>query len=327
MAKLWQRSDMLGGPYLIATAAETGEKFIQVGAETAYKVPGFPHCMSKSEMEAHHLDRYRHDYLTQRGAFPFDSVVIGNDPPDFVVTGPDGEWGLDCVVFADSSRRRAAAMMRRFRRSLQQSVGSRNFTGIQGCQLAVRFSDSMDALPPKVSDQDAVIESLLDAMATCRYDREAWAQLNAEIADDPDRLLRHWPDLGDQVSLPNGAGFYANVICSESESHLLPSGLGFEIALDMHTCDLVSELLVRLTKLVTDHDKPCNQQLLITAGGPDKDACCYPEEETTARFLLEENPDFQPGGKGLEVKHLRQIAIHSWSSQTIVDLPLTTIGQ
>lgn len=95
VAKLWQRSDMLGGPYLIATAAETGEKFIQVGAETAYKVPGFPHCMSKSEMEAHHLDRYRHDYLTQRGAFPFDSVVIGNDPPDFVVTGPDGEWGLD----------------------------------------------------------------------------------------------------------------------------------------------------------------------------------------------------------------------------------------
>ncbi len=303
--------------------AGIGEKFIQLGADTGRVVPGLPTPMSQQDIEHLHLYRYRDDYVGQRGTLPFQSARPGSNPPDFVITGENGDtWALDCAVFADPSRRMAADMMRIFREKLRLSAGKRDFSRIRGCEVSVHFSESMDALPPKQKDREAIIESLLDAMETCSYDREAWIRLNAEIAEDPDqRMLGEWPK--NDFSLENGSGFYVNLIYPDAESRSMSLGLGFEVRLHMQSLYFVSGLFARLNKLVADHDDPKNQHLLITAGGPDEHARYYPDEEVTAWFLLNEHPDLRPGAKGLKVNHLRRVTIHSWGSKTIVDLPLT----
>jgi len=313
---------MLSDPFIV-TETGTGEKFIQTGAETGNTVLGLPNPMSQQDIERLHLDRYREDYFALHGRFPFRSALEGSNPPDFVVTSANGDvWGLDCAVFADPSRRMAADMMRIFRKKLRLTAGKRDFSRIRGCQVSVHFSKSMDALPPRPKDRDAVIESLLDAMATCPYEREAWIRLNAEIAWNPDRMIGSWPK--SDYSLDNGAGFYVNLRYSDDESRYLP--MGFEVRLNMQSTDSVSGLFARLNKLVTDHDKAGIQHLLITAGGPDQHARCYSEENMTVRFLLDEHSDLQPEAKGLKAKHLRRVTIHSWGSKTIVDLPLTRVS-
>jgi len=71
-----------------------------------------------------------------------------------------------------------------------------------------------------------------------------------------------------------------------------------------------------LDRIVSQHDQPRIEHLLLTAGGPDRTGTRFPGEEVIAGFLAE-----QPG-LYVEVDHLQRGTLHLWSARRIVEVPV-----
>ena len=84
---------------------------------------------------------------------------------------------------------------------------------------------------------------------------------------------------------------------------------GFEIGLAYTTVITASGAWAEVQRLVTSHDRPGVDLLLISAGAPDRHGNVYPAEEALAAFLLN-----NPVGLTQAPVHIKQVVLHSWSS-------------
>lgn len=221
---------------------------------------------------------------------------------------------MDCVVFADHDRRLGFKLMQRLRARLVEHAGQRDFSGVAGCVISIWFGAQLRHLPPKNWD-DSLINPLLDEIADCRVDREGIARLIAEVAERGFPQTR--PPVVATASLPNDvAGFVANAVAAPHSSAQFSTGLGFEVDLARQNDLTESVVRAHLDRLVTSHDKPQIQHLLITAGGPDVEGFRYPGEELAAGFLAQ-LPDLS-----VKAKSLQKVTLHFWSARQIGCLPV-----
>jgi hypothetical protein len=71
-----------------------------------------------------------------------------------------------------------------------------------------------------------------------------------------------------------------------------------------------------LDRIVSQHDQPQIEHLLLTAGGPDRTGMRFAGEEVIAAFLAEQPRLY------IEVEHLQRVTLHLWSARRIVDVPV-----
>ncbi len=78
-----------------------------------------------------------------------------------------------------------------------------------------------------------------------------------------------------------------------------------------------SELHGEAQRIVTAHDKPEIEHLLITVGGPDIDGIRYPGEEILGAFVAE-GPSLT-----IEAEHLRSVTMHLWSAAEVIEVEVS----
>lgn len=290
---------------------EDGEPMLIITAENPDKIQGFDREVDKARLERFHLECYRSDHVLQFGEAPFEAVAAG-DRPDFTVTTGGQQVRLDCAALADDHRRLGFRLIGHLRERLVAGGGGRDFSGVAGCLLSVWFGATLDQLPPKRWD-DSIIDPLLDAIAECKVDHAAIARLTQEVAE------RGFPQVFPPVvatgrTTDESAGFVANAVLGPTEGTRFSTSLGFEIQLHLQDQMTYRGAKARLDRIVSQHDQPHIEHLLLTAGGPDRTGMRFPGEEVIAGFLLE-----QPG-LDLEVAHLKRVTLHLWSARRIVDV-------
>ena len=295
-------------------ATQHGERVLIVTAEQPDRVAGFDGEVAKEVLERFHLECFRADHVLEYGRTPWDLVERGEDPPDFVVQSSEQKHGVDCAALADHHRRLGYVLMDHLRERLVAGADGRDFSGVVGCVLSVWFGPTLSDLPPKRWD-NSIIEPLLDEIAACRVDHEAVARLNAEIS------ARGFPQVMPPVvstgSVGNIAGFVANVIAGPAEGVRFSTGLGFDVQLSRPAELSAASVLELVQRIVTAHDKPAIEELILIAGGPDRRGMRYPAEEAIAAFLLSQE------GIKVTAKHLRAVAVHLWFARRIAYLELT----
>lgn len=303
---------VFGAMFLGGTTAD-GEPMLMFSAENPDKIQGFDGEVEKDRLERFHLECYRADHVLQFGDAPFEEVAAG-DRPDFTVTAGGQQLRLDCAALADHHRRLGFRLMDHLRERLIAGGGGRDFSGVAGCLLSVWFGEKLDELPPKRWD-DSIIEPLLDAIADCKVDHAAIARLIQEVAERgfPQVL----PPVIETGKTPDeAAGFVANAVLGPTEGARFSTGLGFEVQLHLPEQVTYGSAKANLDRIVSQHDQPQIEHLLLTAGGPDRTGMRFPGEEVIAGFLAE-----QPG-LYVEAEHLQRVTLHLWSARRIVDVPV-----
>lgn len=307
------------GALTMEGTTQEGERVLIVTAEQPDRVAGFDDEISKDVLERFHLECFRADHVLSLGKSPWDLVERGDDPPDFVVTSGDTYRGVDCAALADHHRRLGYVLMDHLRDRLKAGAGARDFSGVAGCVLSVWFGPTLSDLPPKRWD-DSIIDPLLDEIAACRVDHEAVARLNVEIAE------RGFPQVMPPVvatgSIGADAGFVANVVLGPAEGVRFSTGLGFDVQLSRPAELTAAKALQMVQRIVRAHDQPTIEELILTAGGPDRRGVRYPGEEAVAAFLLSQ------GAVKVTAEHLRAVAVHLWFARRIeyVELEVTSHG-
>lgn len=305
------------GAAMLEGVTETGERMVLVTLEQPEMLPGFHGSTSKEVLERLHLEKYRFDHLLRFGVVPFDSVETGGNPPDFVVATESGQVRLDCAVLAREDRRQAHRLFRILSERLASDAAGRDFSGIAGCVVSVWFGEQMQEQPPKRTDA-SLLDPLLDALGDAHVDHAAHRALSDEIAKRgfPDVL----PPIMTEGKTPDGdAGFIANVACEPEQAHERFGELGFGIQLHMPRQVTATDVAGELSRLVSKHDKPEIEALVITAGGPDRNGVRYPAEEAFASLAVTD------GESAIEAAYLTQVRLHLWSACTIHDIRIKRV--
>ncbi len=292
---------------------EGGEEFILL----AHEVPERVHSedVSKGVLERLHLERFRYDYVRLHGASPFEAVVLGADPPDFVVSTDKDSQRWDVASFALETRRMKLHLFERLVDRLATGTEGRDFSGLAGTVVSVWFGENLDQLPPRRSD-DGLVTPLLDLLASTRVDQAAVLANREAIAREgglPARIVDG--AITTASTEDRAAGFIANVVCSPEESIAQLGSHGFQVTPHFPEQIALSDATGLLQRIVADHDKPEIETLLVTAGGPDRRGIRYPGEELVAAFLSER-------AVGLRARHLSAVTLHLWASGAIHEIPL-----
>jgi hypothetical protein len=276
-----------------------GEPVLQLAMEQPERTAGWLRRVEKPVLERVHLERYRSNVLIRTGSLPFEGIVVGDDPPDFIVTPPQGRRRIDCAAFASTRRRR--------RYNLFNLLRERR--GVSGHQV-VRWRARLHPAGVVRVGQHAAAQAnrqrrrgrTAGDVASAAVDREAIERFNNEVAANG--LPEKWPsDVGPHWTAGKEAGFSAVPVQPGSLVSDFAHALGFEIQLRMSQQLLASELRVDLQRVVPDHNKPEIEQLLITAGGPDRHGLRHPGEETALRLVLGTS-------SALKARYLQQITFH-----------------
>jgi hypothetical protein len=167
----------------------------------------------------------------------------------------------------------------------------------------------MDELPPKRMD-DTVITPLLDALAAATVDRNATVAFAAEVASKgfPATL----PPIVSEGKIDDGrAGFVANIVCDPEQANQQFGALGFGLQLHLPNLVTLTEMRSELQRIVSSHDRPEIEYLLVTAGGPDREGIRYPAEELFAALLMQDQDCV------VSAVHVRCVTLHLWSAAEV----------
>jgi hypothetical protein len=290
---------------------EGGEPVAILTLETPMKIPFGGRRLTKPELERAHLEKYRLDVLTATGVLPFDTVMQGGDPPDFVVATPAGAEGVECAALALQQRRHAYALFERFRTRLLDAARQEPFTHLADCVAAIWFGNG-NKLPPPANDETAV-DQLVAMLRAAQVDRAAIAEFNAQVAQE-----------GLPETLPLGSGAVpifeagdaggANITPLDPNSLQgpFPEATGFDLRLQMTVTVTSSDVQTELERLVTNHDQPGVDRLLISIGAPNRDGLLFPGEP----LVFEQLPPPAP----VETRHIRVVTMHGFTTGAVRDL-------
>jgi hypothetical protein len=259
----------------------------------------------KRETEHIHLNRYITDFTIATGTAPYSAVQEGRDPPDFNCRSEGRHVNLDCTQLTLPSRRTANALFERLRTVILEHPRER-FAKLRGCSIYVWFegSDGKLTLPFRSSDDRAAMD-LAEALS--------------EYAPDPSSLLLPSAELPLQAPrLPiggiQGCRFYAVMMTDAVPATDFFAFTGFELGLAYNSSHSRQSVVHELQRVITKHDQPGIDHLLITAGGPDNGGLSYLSEHVLSAFMLEQRFRLR------QTKHLSRVCLHLWHTGAIVQL-------
>jgi hypothetical protein len=293
---------------------EDGEQFSILTLEAPPTISLGGRRLSKPEIERLHLEKYRLDVLVTTGVLPFDSVIRG-ERPDFVVTTPDGDEGLDCTALTLEKRRNAYALFERFRSGILAAALEKAFPSLRDCLVSVWFGKGGD-LPPKAHDQSTV-DRLVKVLRESRIDRAAVAALSDRIAREgfPESLAGE-PGVP-IVSAGDAGGASITPVEPNSLQGDFPEQTGFEVTLAMSIRVTKSDVQTELSRVVEAHDTAGVDRLLVNVGGPDRSGLLYPGEDLVVGQL-------QP--EPLVTSNVKSVVLHSFVTGEMRELCASADG-
>jgi hypothetical protein len=267
---------------------------------------------SKEALESAQLEKYRRDHLVYFGFVPFEEVKRGNDPPDFIVKGTQGDLTIDCTALALEGRRRAEAL---FNRLVERLVnrGSSGWKNLASCNVSVTFNEASQ-LPPRKHDSSVDVE-IEAGLASIVVNHARLAQFSAEVRRDG--FPSEWPS---DVKIPQFRherfSLVVNPVANWQPRDQLSASLGFHLNLQYAVAVTLHNFSSELNRVVTQHDNPATQQLLLSIGGPGLNGYFYPAESMLGE-LLRNNPLQQ-----VEARYIERVTAHIWETGDIIDIPI-----
>jgi hypothetical protein len=110
------------------------------------------------------------------------------------------------------------------------------------------------------------------------------------------------------------AGFVVNAIVNPHPECEFPNGLPFALQLAQPEHLTASAARSNLQRLVDSHDKPEIDELVVSAGAPDRAGVRFPREEAAAAFFLG-LPDCH-----VDATHMSRVLVHMFSSRQIAEV-------
>jgi hypothetical protein len=294
---------------------QNGE-WIQLGYSWPQRVAvPFP---SKEVLERAQLEKFRLDHLLQLGRLPFDQVERGSDPPDFIVKTDAGPVALDCAALTIGAQRHADLVVNAIVDRVAKQGGGR-FQHLVGCDVFFSF---LKGLPSRQDDE--AVQQVVEKLEGIEVDRVKIAQFAAEVAKHgfPEQFP---PDLGIGGGPIAARGDAEGVLIV----HVVPQGgfrptsplaerLGFNPYLNYSFP--VASVHDQVRRLVEGHDNAATEHLLLVAAAPNLAGLCFPAEASFAAPLFPNRPQAP-----LQVRYLRRVTLHIWTTCQIVELPIVTV--
>ncbi|MEY2476029.1 MAG: hypothetical protein QOG87_1344 [Actinomycetota bacterium] len=269
----------------------------------------------KKAMERLHLERFRVDCRARgEGDWITNAVYNPSGPdarPDFFVvpTASPTPVGLECTQYALRERREALALLHPVRAEILARPRA-EFRHLQGMAIFLRFVDdsSSVALPFPMTARKR-ISRLANLIAEHRPNP------NALVHEPGASMPNHAPDIGVATN-DDGAAIHAVPLPGGIDPSRFMGQTGFELDLAFTTTHTPDTEWDRLLSLVKRKDKPDNDWLLITAGGPDRTGNIHPAEEIAAEVLID-NP------RPVATNELARVLLHRWAAGDIWELTPT----
>lgn len=214
---------------------------------------------------------------------------------------------LDLAQFTINLRRQANALFEKIKKKVFDEKPA-GFAGLSGCIIYVNYG--MDdarpnALPPS-HREDHFIRDLIDQLSGFRFDSNKWYQGDSF----PEKLDLSELNLADTAG---GGRFIAVPLTGSVPTTSFFHKMGFEMGLGFYTRHNADDAWQEVSRLANAHDKPEIAELLISAGAPNEQGFIYPSDEYVINLMLEECPTRSIP----ELKYIKQILIHKWSSGDI----------
>jgi hypothetical protein len=260
----------------------------------------------KDALERLHLQRFETDYyaLTKTNFLrSFKASTPGKDPPDFRVTKPDGTVvGIDMVQCTLESRRRHHARFQNLKKYLRTHHGSK-LRHLTGHVLYFWWPELQNPKQPAKNDELG-FKAILNELKT---------YTPKPVVYEGDDFPQPFPEMN-IGKVANGPSFYAHPIRNTAPPTLLFYEAGFEIGLAQSTQITAAEIWAEIECNISKHDKPGNNELILTVAAPDAAGYVYPADPHVWEIALANNTF------SLRPKHIRQIYIHNWYNAAIVTL-------
>jgi hypothetical protein len=249
----------------------------------------------KAVAEEHHVDRFIADYRRGVGSDPFEHARRGPDPPDFIVTAEGTEIGLDVTHLVLRERVEAHEGLQELRQAAQMR-GPNAFRRLQGHVVYV-------ALASRDYHWKPMIEKTLDAIETLDPRPRPKGMWDPDRPGEPRKL----------ATIGDSEGRVSAGVLQEIAPSPFYGRMGFELIQCQPTVLYSDDAWRRFQRLVSDHDKPGIDWLLITAGAPVGSGYAFPSDIVTALLVFEQ----ASAGKALEADHIQKVYVHAWPFRSI----------
>jgi hypothetical protein len=249
----------------------------------------------KAVAEEHHVDRFIADYRHAVGSDPFEHVRRGPDPPDFSVSVDGTDIGLDVTHLVLRERVEAHEGLQELRQAAQIR-GAKTFRHLRGHVVYV-------ALVSREYRWKPMIEKTLDAI---------------ELLDPRPRPKNMWdPDRpGDPQKIAT-IGDNEGWVSAGSLNRVAPGPfygqMGFDLIQCQSTVLYADDAWNMFQRLVSDHDKPGIDRLLVTVAAPVGGGYAFPSGIVTGELVTER----AEAGNALEADHIQQVYLHCWPLRSI----------
>jgi len=261
--------------------------------------------ISKPDLERVQLDRFMIDRQLVTGTTPFEGRISAQTSPlpDFVAEAGDRRLGIDCVQFGERDRREAHASIAAIRDAIMTTSRDR-FQHLAGSLVYIWFGhENYKARAYRSGRDKEAIEALLAALEGYRVDPDAVR--NTGAGDIPEKHPRL--NLRD---IPGGGRFYAIPLFGEPRTRFFMA-TGLELGMGFSFVDSGVAGWDRVAQMISDHDKPNYDVLLVTVGGPDRAGLYYISEELVLAEMLSHAPSIP------RPQYVTIVYLHSWETGAI----------
>lgn len=264
----------------------------------------------KKATEAVHVQKFRLDSRARSDGDPFTAIrPTSTEPPDFVAIESNGaSVGIECTTFADEARRSAFGYLSTLRKKLE-AIGRSSFRHLRDCAVYVLFDRESTLGLPRPPQDNLAYNALIDAITSLVVHRAAlWQEDSVPLRSPPSPS-----DIG-IVTTPMGDQAYALPINDDYRASRFMSRMGFDLILGYTTTYRLAEVQQSVRDLIARKDKPGNEWLLITAGGPNAQGLTFAGEEFVAGMIFAHEFEFTPPS------NIRRIVLHRWGSGDALEL-------
>lgn len=285
---------------LVGTSQSPPEPVIVVSYEWPFSWLRTVDEIPKFQLELLHIRRFSSDQALATGTHAFSNIQPGGDPPDSTVTTDQGVFGVECTSLTVQNLRGVHSLFRTLRRRVLEQEPSA-FTKLAGNMIYVWFQEPGKpglARPFRQSDDQAATMLLQELADYQPKPHQIWVPGGNPPQQAPPLPL---------TTTPQGASFYAVPLIGNAPSSMLFTFAGFELGVAYTSFLTVSAVRAEVQRLVSDHDKPGVDVLLITSGAPDRRGDIYPAEEAVASFMRDNQTSL-----ALAPKHVKRIWLYSW---------------
>jgi hypothetical protein len=159
---------------------------------------------------------------------------------------------------------------------------------------------------PFRSDDEQAIAELVQGLVNYRPDPERMRIQGGGLpANAPDPATS---------TTDSGASFYAIPLAFAAPSTLLFAVHGFEVGLAFATEHTAASAWGEVARLITDHDRPGVDWLLVSVGTPNRLGQVFPSDEAVARFAIDHPRSLTAP------PHIKRVTLRFWDSGEAWDL-------